>query len=1177
MRCLLGFVLFACFLPVRLYCQNADFNVSSTSICLNQSVTVTNASTGLTDFAWDFCQDGFLHPAQSSEMVLQTPASIPVGMSVVYQGGNWYGFVCGRENSPSNKISRFVFAGSLDSTPTALPDFSSTVNSALNGASEIKFVKHNGNWFGFVANYHSNNLIRLDFGASLDNDAPSVLNIGNPAGWNGFYGLDVLEHNGDFILAGVGNSSNSISLVNFSNTLFGAAPTSSSVSTITSATDPLINAPVKITFAQEAGNWFALFTSLAGQVVRLSYGTNLASAPAVGSVGAVPTASALALAKDGLNYFSFIQNSAGTIYRLNFGSTLTGTPVLDQLPSFGAGNTYGLCLAKQSTNWRAFYVEVFTGKVYRVNFIDDCKAEVNNNASTQPNPPPLNFLTSGSKVVQLTGVDSNLDIFSKEVTINVSSSSSPTINFSVTNICIASPSIFSANSNLPISTYAWDFGDSGNSNLASPNHQYTAVGTYQATLLVTADNGCENTLTKSISIYDVPNATFATPGGLICTNNEFTFSNQTVDTYNGALVYSWYADDSLVSQERDLKLVFETVGDHVIKLRASIPGCYAEASQTVANVQTGPTVSFDFEGPCAGTPTTFINNSTGSIDNFRWTFGNGDESQVLNPSVNYSQSGSYEVSLEATGTNGCLSLVKKALVIYKSPTPNFSVDLPPFSCTSSPTQFHDLTPSLDDSNIQTRAWTFGNSGTGSGKDPIHTYSTAGDYPVTLVVTTDKGCSATKMSTVTIAQSPVADFAADLVCLNKAVHFTSATNNIKSWQWKIDNSNYSVADPTHIFLTSGNRSVTLKLTGTNDCVASVTKTVYVPPVPLLDFEMTNPCVGQESVFESKIVSPDDAPNLITWQFENAGSLTGTTTRFAFDTPGAHPVGMTVQNQSGCQYQLVKNVTTYAAPIVSFGTSVDTGPAPLEVNFTNTTTGAVSYRWLTNGTESATTTNFKTTFSNVGDYVIDLVAMSDRGCMSSITKDIKVIVPRTELALSQFNLFEDPISGALRNQLMVTNASNYPIRSFDVILDLGNGSSVRETITQEIKVGETSTFLLSNSLVLVSSGYVCAEIVLPGDEKTDNNKLCTPLTDKSVLFTPSPNPATDVVNVEVIAPAGGTSMARIVNSMGQLTFTCQLELQKGLNRFELDIRSLQPGIYFLTFETGSERQIHRLVIN
>jgi PKD repeat protein len=65
-----------------------------------------------------------------------------------------------------------------------------------------------------------------------------------------------------------------------------------------------------------------------------------------------------------------------------------------------------------------------------------------------------------------------------------------------------------------ISTWQWDFGDSGTSTLQHPTHLYPDPGTYTVSLTVTGTNGSDDaTKTGYIEVFDVFDASFATRNG----------------------------------------------------------------------------------------------------------------------------------------------------------------------------------------------------------------------------------------------------------------------------------------------------------------------------------------------------------------------------------------------------------------------------------------------------------------------------------------------------------------------------------------------------------------------------------------------------------------------------------------------------------------------------------------
>jgi len=111
-------------------------------------------------------------------------------------------------------------------------------------------------------------------------------------------------------------------------------------------------------------------------------------------------------------------------------------------------------------------------------------------------------------------------------------------------------------------------------------------------------------------------------------------------------------------------------------------------------------------------------------------------------------------------------------------------------------------------------WDFGDTGTSTEQNPIHTYTTMGNFTVTLTVTNEFG-SDVMVKTAYIAaaapQPPITDFVADNtdVGLNTSVNFTDLTlENPTSWSW-------TFAGGTPASSTDQNPVVTYTTVGTFD--------------------------------------------------------------------------------------------------------------------------------------------------------------------------------------------------------------------------------------------------------------------------------------------------------------------------------------------------------------------------
>ncbi|MCQ8894565.1 MAG: PQQ-binding-like beta-propeller repeat protein, partial [Methanolinea sp.] len=123
---------------------------------------------------------------------------------------------------------------------------------------------------------------------------------------------------------------------------------------------------------------------------------------------------------------------------------------------------------------------------------------------------------------------------------------------------------------------------------------------------------------------------------------------------------------------------------------------------------------------------TFTDTSTGDITGWHWDFGDGSSSTLQNPVHTYRSPGIYPVNLTVTGPAGTRSLVVPDSVRVTfdfSGTPRSGQ--PPLTIT-----FTDTLPA----DTTGRNWDFGDGQTGTGQNPVHTYTAPGSFTVTLNAT-----------------------------------------------------------------------------------------------------------------------------------------------------------------------------------------------------------------------------------------------------------------------------------------------------------------------------------------------------------------------------------------------------------------------------------------------------------
>ena len=190
----------------------------------------------------------------------------------------------------------------------------------------------------------------------------------------------------------------------------------------------------------------------------------------------------------------------------------------------------------------------------------------------------------------------------------------------------------------------------------------------------------------------------------------------------------------------------------VIRGGAIGSGSYGSNGVVIDNVTVQSLGSFalavvsDFEFETSDLTTTFTNTSANATS-YAWDFGDGSgTSTEENPTYNYTNGGTYMVTLTATNETGSAEITKEVTVIdpAAAPVAGFTFDANNLTATFTNTS----------TNATSYTWDFGDgTGTSTEEDPEYTYTVAGTYTVTLTATNDAAVSDDFSSEVT-AEEPV---------------------------------------------------------------------------------------------------------------------------------------------------------------------------------------------------------------------------------------------------------------------------------------------------------------------------------------------------------------------------------------------------------------------------------------
>jgi PKD repeat protein len=388
-----------------------------------------------------------------------------------------------------------------------------------------------------------------------------------------------------------------------------------------------------------------------------------------------------------------------------------------------------------------------------------------------------------------------------------------------------------------VSSYQWIFGDGNTSASTNASNTYANIGTYQVTLQANNAAGCQNTTTKSITIYSKPQPDFSIglpPFSCAGTPSQFTDQTPAPNDSNIA-AWQWAFGDpaSGTSNTRNPTYIYSTAGVYNVSLTATTNFGCSNTIQKAVTISASPQAAFTNSVACVSQPTQFTDGSSGSIRSRLWTI-QGNSFTTPNVQFAFVTPGSYPVLLTVTGNNNCTSQAVKNIVVPVLPTLDFSVQA---ACNTNPTLFSEITSGADAPQSQT--WNFASLGTGTGAAAQFTFSTPGNYAVQLRSTRQSGCVYSVTKNVSVIQGPVADFtpSVDVGGPPLPVNFVNTSTGATSYLWRFGdaaNTTSTAVNPSFTFSDLGIYAVKLTASNATGCSFTTSKpiTVLVPNINLV---------------------------------------------------------------------------------------------------------------------------------------------------------------------------------------------------------------------------------------------------------------------------------------------------------------------------------------------------------
>jgi len=607
----------------------------------------------------------------------------------------------------------------------------------------------------------------------------------------------------------------------------------------------------------------------------------------------------------------------------------------------------------------------------------------------------------------------------------------PVADFTTGNVCDGSPVNFTDASSVAqanITDWGWDFGDGNTSIQQNPTHTYATPNTYNVTLAVITDAGCTATNTLPVTVNPVPVADFSFADD--CASAMVSFTDNSSISSGTVQTWSWdFGDGSALDNSQNPTHTYLQPNSYDVTLDIeSDNGCLASSTQTIV-ISPVPVADFSATSACEGNATVFTDNSavsTGNITQWSWDFDDGNSSIVQSPSHLYASAGNYSVSLTVTTDNGCQHTVSLPVVVNPEAISDFSATS---ECQGTPTMFTDMS-SVASGQITAYDWDFAdNSGTSAQPSPMYIYTAAGNFAVTLTITTDFGCEASVTHQVDVYANPIPNFSVADVCLGEASQFNDLSSIpsgfIVDWQYDFGDGSgaASVAGPSYTYSTSGQFDVELTTTSDNGCVVSITLPDLVNPNPVADFNFTDVCQTMPNMFTD--VSSVSSGNITQWDWDFGDGSTNAITQDAnhiYGSFGTFDVTLTATTAAGCTDDTMQTAEVFPGVVTDFSaTTVCEGNITefTDLSVASGSSTIIDWSWNLGGGSSAALQNPDHTYAGFGQYDVVLTTETDNGCTGSKTIPVLVhAVPTAQFATTPVCLQETTI---FTDQSTIANGS------------------------------------------------------------------------------------------------------------------------------------------------------------
>lgn len=538
-------------------------------------------------------------------------------------------------------------------------------------------------------------------------------------------------------------------------------------------------------------------------------------------------------------------------------------------------------------------------------------------------------------------------------------------------------------------SWYWDFGDGTTSTAENNYHIYTVPGTYDVSLIVQTPSGPDSLEFLDYVVIRGPIADFISTIDYSCSSNSILFS----DNSTNAIDWFWDFGDGSTSTISSQSHSYPS-NDIIIPVSLEVTdtnGCRSFHSSLISLMSYNPTFAFE-DTICLGESIDFRPLDTASYV-YSWDFGDGFTSTDLLPSHIYQNSGTYQVSVQATHSLGCIDTYLLDSILVIGLDQDIIVSDSTVGCAG---DLFVLSPT--DTTADHYYWYVAPS------NPVVFYEFDGEmmpefetnhsfiYDVTLISSKGSCVDTVFIDSLIEVRRVNSNFNINQLdyCEPFLVEITSVGPTVVDWEWNYlgDTVNGVASFQTNI--PSGETQFFLKVIDEIGCESEDSLAIF-PDALIATIGSSDPtgCVPHSVDF----LSESSNANSWFWDFGDGFTSNTESPTHTYLNAGSYDVTLIVGSPTGNCFDtiLFPGYANVSFPNADFSFVGNFSCAPMIVEFTDLSSGATILNWDFGDGAISTMSNPNHVYNLPGYYDVSLTAIDSNGCTHTKSSPNAVFVP------------------------------------------------------------------------------------------------------------------------------------------------------------------------------------------